>query len=475
MKLSVIGCGYLGAVHASAMAELGHEVVGIDVDARKIAAARRPAVRRSSSPGLPEILASATATGRLRFTTDIADAADADGALRRGRHAAVRRRRTPPTSATWTPRSRRCSPTCRRRPRGRQEHRARRHRRAPRRPPRRGATAARARLESGVPARGLRREGHDRARPARLRRRRATARGVACSMHVYARRHRGGHARASSTDYATAELVKVAANAFLATKISLHQRDGRDRRGDRRRRHPARRRDRPRRTHRPPVPQRRASASAAAACPKDIRAFTARAEELGRGESVAFLKEVDAINLRRRQRVVDLARRGARRRRCTARRSRCSASTFKPALRRRARLARARRGGPAQGARRRRRGDRSRRASRTRGSGIRSSCTPRSTEEALRQRRPRRARDRVAGVRRARPGARQGHRSRVDDHRRAEHPRRRRLEGRRLALRRHGPELRRPAGRAPRGVRPAGRAEAEGRRGPVRHFQIERR
>ena len=41
--------------------------------------------------------------------------------------------------------------------------------------------------------------------------------------------------------------------------------------------------------------------------PKDIRAFTARAEELGRGESVAFLKEVDAINLRQRQRVVDLA------------------------------------------------------------------------------------------------------------------------------------------------------------------------
>jgi UDPglucose 6-dehydrogenase len=40
--------------------------------------------------------------------------------------------------------------------------------------------------------------------------------------------------------------------------------------------------------------------------PKDIRAFSARADELGRGESVAFLKEVDAINLRRRQRVVDL-------------------------------------------------------------------------------------------------------------------------------------------------------------------------
>ena len=36
MKLSVIGCGYLGAVHAAAMAELGHEVVGIDVDPAKI-------------------------------------------------------------------------------------------------------------------------------------------------------------------------------------------------------------------------------------------------------------------------------------------------------------------------------------------------------------------------------------------------------------------------------------------------------
>ncbi|MDF2561855.1 MAG: UDP-glucose 6-dehydrogenase, partial [Microbacterium sp.] len=36
MRLSVIGCGYLGAVHAAAMASIGHEVVGIDVDARKI-------------------------------------------------------------------------------------------------------------------------------------------------------------------------------------------------------------------------------------------------------------------------------------------------------------------------------------------------------------------------------------------------------------------------------------------------------
>jgi UDPglucose 6-dehydrogenase len=40
--------------------------------------------------------------------------------------------------------------------------------------------------------------------------------------------------------------------------------------------------------------------------PKDIRAFSARAEELGRGESVAFLREIDAINMRRRDRAVDL-------------------------------------------------------------------------------------------------------------------------------------------------------------------------
>ena len=65
MRISVIGCGYLGAVHASAMAELGHDVIGIDVDEHKIAelAAGRPPF---FEPGLPEILTSATASGRLR-------------------------------------------------------------------------------------------------------------------------------------------------------------------------------------------------------------------------------------------------------------------------------------------------------------------------------------------------------------------------------------------------------------------------
>src|SRR5919112_1361179 len=76
MKVSVVGCGYLGAVHAASMAELGHEVVGIDVDEPKIAAltaARAPFYE----PGFEELLARTLATGRLRFSTDIADAAGA--------------------------------------------------------------------------------------------------------------------------------------------------------------------------------------------------------------------------------------------------------------------------------------------------------------------------------------------------------------------------------------------------------------
>jgi UDPglucose 6-dehydrogenase len=107
------------------------------------------------------------------------------------------------------------------------------------------------------------------------------------------------------TDYATAELVKAAANAFLATKISfinamaeitevagadvtsLADAIGYDARIGRR--------------------FLNAGIGFGGGClPKDIRAFAARAEELGRGDSLAFLREVDAINLRRRERVVDM-------------------------------------------------------------------------------------------------------------------------------------------------------------------------
>ena len=69
MKMTVIGCGYLGAVHAVCMASLGHEVVGIDVDQAKVralSAGKAP----FHEPGLEEMIAAETASGRLRFTAE---------------------------------------------------------------------------------------------------------------------------------------------------------------------------------------------------------------------------------------------------------------------------------------------------------------------------------------------------------------------------------------------------------------------
>ncbi len=77
MRISVIGCGYLGAVHAACMAKLGHDVVGIDVDERKIAdlsAAKAPFYE----PELEELLEDVQETGTLSFTTDISAAAGSD-------------------------------------------------------------------------------------------------------------------------------------------------------------------------------------------------------------------------------------------------------------------------------------------------------------------------------------------------------------------------------------------------------------
>src|SRR3954451_21811996 len=71
--MSVVGCGYLGAVHAASMASLGHDVVGIDVDAAKVAelAAGRPPI---FEPGLGELLVEGARSGHLRFTADPAGA-----------------------------------------------------------------------------------------------------------------------------------------------------------------------------------------------------------------------------------------------------------------------------------------------------------------------------------------------------------------------------------------------------------------
>ncbi len=74
MRISVIGCGHLGIPHAAAMAELGHEVIGVDVDQAKV-----DRLNAGECPifeaGLPEMLVRHTQSGRLRFTTSIREAA----------------------------------------------------------------------------------------------------------------------------------------------------------------------------------------------------------------------------------------------------------------------------------------------------------------------------------------------------------------------------------------------------------------
>src|SRR5215217_4994478 len=74
MRISVIGCGYLGAVHAASLVELGHDVVGVDVDKGRIDAlchGRSPIYE----PDFEDLLARGLASGRLSFSTDIHDAA----------------------------------------------------------------------------------------------------------------------------------------------------------------------------------------------------------------------------------------------------------------------------------------------------------------------------------------------------------------------------------------------------------------
>ena len=70
LNISVIGTGYLGATHAACMAELGFDVIGVDVDPEKIDALSRGELP-FHEPGLPELIRKHVASGRLRFTTDI--------------------------------------------------------------------------------------------------------------------------------------------------------------------------------------------------------------------------------------------------------------------------------------------------------------------------------------------------------------------------------------------------------------------
>ena len=307
MKISVIGCGYLGAVHAASMAELGHEVVGVDVDQAKIdalAAAKAPFFE----PGLPEILASANASGRLRFTTDMSEVADAEVHFiavgtpqKKGEYAADLTYVDAAVTALL-PHLRDGALVV-----GKSTVPV-------------GTAARLADLVATADADAslawnpeFLREGfavQDTLGPDRL------VYGVAAgaagerAAGILDRIYEVALAKDTPrivTDYATAELVKVSANAFLATKISfinamaeiaeatgadvtqLADAIGHDVRIGRR--------------------FLNSGLGFGGGClPKDIRAFRARGEELGLGNSLAFLGEVDAINLRRRDRMVDLAR-----------------------------------------------------------------------------------------------------------------------------------------------------------------------
>jgi nucleotide sugar dehydrogenase len=75
LRLTVIGTGYLGATHAACMAELGYEVLGVDVDAAKVAALSEGSVP-FFEPELEPLLRKHVESGRLRFTTSYAEAAD---------------------------------------------------------------------------------------------------------------------------------------------------------------------------------------------------------------------------------------------------------------------------------------------------------------------------------------------------------------------------------------------------------------
>ncbi|MDP5227668.1 MULTISPECIES: UDP-glucose/GDP-mannose dehydrogenase family protein [Arthrobacter] len=77
MRISVIGCGYLGAVHAATLASMGHDVVGIDTDESKVRLLSR-GVAPFYEPGLEELLAHTTAQGTLRFSRDFSETSGAD-------------------------------------------------------------------------------------------------------------------------------------------------------------------------------------------------------------------------------------------------------------------------------------------------------------------------------------------------------------------------------------------------------------
>jgi UDPglucose 6-dehydrogenase len=310
LRITVVGCGYLGATHAACMAELGFDVLGLDVDEAKVATlndGRTPFFE----PGLEPMLRKHVETGRLRFTTSYEEVASFGDAhflcvstpQRGGEYAADVSHVDAAVSSLAPLLERPCVVI------GKSTV-----------PVGTAAPIGQRLVELAPAGTGVDlawnpeflREGYaldDTLHPGRLVFG-LTADGrngpaEATLREIYAEIIDAG-TPVVVADLATAELTKVAANAFLATKISfinamsevceaagadvtlLADGIGYDPRIGR--------------------SFLNAGLGFGGGClPKDIRAFIARAGELGAGDALTFLREVDAVNQRRRQRVVDLA------------------------------------------------------------------------------------------------------------------------------------------------------------------------
>jgi UDPglucose 6-dehydrogenase len=303
LRLTVLGTGYLGITHAACMASLGFDVLGVDIDARKVDqlnAGQLPIYE----PGLGELLRSGLDSGRLAFTTsypqaaafgdvhficagtppqpgsDHADLTQVNGCVATlapllNRPCLVVGKSTVPVG-----------------------------------------TARRLAAELSAVCQGVElawnpeflREGSavaDALTPDRIVAGVMSPSADRVLRTVYARQIADG-TPFFATDLETAELAKVAANAYLATKVSfinamaevceaaggnvyaLSQILGADARiGS--------------------AFLRPGLGFGGGCLPKDIRAFLARATDLQVGQALGFLREVDSINLRRRTRAADLA------------------------------------------------------------------------------------------------------------------------------------------------------------------------
>lgn len=303
LTLSVIGTGYLGTTYAACMSSLGFTVVGIDTDAEKIAQLSS-GVLPFFEPGLEEILKTELASGRLTFTTNFSAAKDADvhflcvGTPQKENSLAADLTYIEGAVAALAPHLKSKSLVV-----GKSTV------------PVGTAQKLIEQLAISAPQADLAwnpeftREGfavEDTLRPNRIVVGVTNDRAEQILREVYAPLLALGTPWIRA-DLPTAELVKVAANSFLATKISfinamaeiceaaggdvtvLAQAIGYD----------------------PRIGNKflKAGIGFGGGClPKDIRAFMARSEELGAKQALEFLREIDAINLRARQRVIDVVR-----------------------------------------------------------------------------------------------------------------------------------------------------------------------